>query len=31
MEQLLKDLKKIIDEEQVVEDDIKGLIMDTMI
>ncbi|MBQ2237894.1 MAG: hypothetical protein II321_00465 [Lachnospiraceae bacterium] len=30
-EQLLKDLKKIIDEEQVVEDDIKGLIMDTMI
>lgn len=30
-EQLMKDLKKIIDEEQVVEDDIKGLIMDAMI
>lgn len=30
-EQLMKNLKKIIDEEQVVEDDIKGLIMDTMI
>lgn len=30
-EKLMKDLKKIIDEEQVVEDDIKGLIMDAMI